>query len=187
VFLEAGRDNVQISGYDSIVKAHNSIDVTAAHGDLRLKAEHNLEILAGNGGGKGRLLLENKVAGSQHNYRQKIGEDIEGSGILFKTKSQFVVWAQEVYVRTTDDQGGPGGDIVLDASQGQSDIRTISSRFIRHLDNAALDAFPAKSSEKSAVYSWTQFRADAQAALALNGTLTIQQGGAVINGDVDIA
>jgi hypothetical protein len=48
VWRMPGRSCIDWAGDDHIIKANNSVDITSSNKDVRVKAEHNLEMLAAN-------------------------------------------------------------------------------------------------------------------------------------------
>jgi hypothetical protein len=115
--LMPGR-NLVAFGTDIVLRAHDSFDASAGNKDLRLKAENNLQIVGGNSG-QGGVLIESKAEGKTHTYENKVGEEVESSGIVFKAaNSQIVGWASEIYLRTGGDSLG-SGNIVLDADRNE--------------------------------------------------------------------
>lgn len=184
IVLQPGRSLVSLAGDDIALTANRSLDLAANTGDLRVKAENNLEMLAANSG-VGRLLLENKATGPLHEYERRVGEEVQGSGIQFKAaNSQILGWASEVYLRTGGGDVSPG-PIVLDADAGQQDVTTISRSFVRHLEQSAADYFPAQDGKQvSNVYTpyFTQFGTPGQ----FNGYLIVANGGMLVNGNIAV-
>ena len=117
-----------LMGRDVILRAHGSVDVTSATKEVRLAAHKKVQVLGQS------VLVQSKGGSKQYDYRNKVGEDVKSAGILFKTNTDFVVLADDVYVRTgiakdagggyaTDGGGGgSGGDIVLDAKKKGKDV-----------------------------------------------------------------
>ncbi len=113
---------------DVVVRAHGSVDVTSATKEVRIAAHKKVQVLGQS------LLLESKGTAKRYDYRNKVGEDVTSAGILLKTATDFVVLADDVYVRsgitpaggggyaTDAGGGGAGGDIVLDAKKKGRDI-----------------------------------------------------------------
>jgi hypothetical protein len=86
--------NVNILGGDDVViKAKNSVDITATDKDVRLKAEKNLHSFS-NGG----ILLESAGEQSGHGFSDGTdGEAVNSSGIVLKAaESSIFLWGQEV-------------------------------------------------------------------------------------------
>lgn len=116
IMFLAGKRVVSM-GWDVVTRAKNSVDISASEKDVRIKAEKNLHVLAGNGG-TGGMLFECKAEGYTHTYKDLYGEDVGSTGIVFLTKkSQVGLLAKDIYLRTG---GGEieEGDITLDASKG---------------------------------------------------------------------
>lgn len=127
--LEAGGDIMLMSGSrvvtmgkEAIIRAKNSVDISSSEKDVRLKAENNMQLLAGNGG-YGGMLIQSKGLGFQQDYEQKIGEEVVGSGITLLSKGGSVnMMTKTAYFRTGVDDGDPEstGDFVLDVANGRS-------------------------------------------------------------------
>lgn len=122
VWMKAGRNANVWAGYDAIIRAKHSWDITATERDGRLKAERNLFTLSGNGG-IGGTLIESRGSGPIFEF-DECGEEVQVSGVMLRsTKSPVIAWSREIYLRT----GGPNfaaGPIVLDAGRGEGPITT---------------------------------------------------------------
>lgn len=99
VVLQPGRSLVGMAPNDVIMRAGNSLDATAAKGDLRLKAERNLHVLAGNSG-QGGLLLESRGTGAPS---FGVGEDMRDGGITIKTNGDIRVSGSKVGIKSLQD------------------------------------------------------------------------------------
>ena len=164
VFMEAGRNIVGWGGRDICMRANQSIDLTACWKDVRIKAEHNLHMLAANDEGPYGVLIECRSAGlgdltgagdgpAIYDY-SSIGEGVEANGITLMTmKTELLGIARNIFLRTKpfigkhdglDDTSGSQpkeGDIVLDA-KGEGDVIT-RSKFVKHwVECAVMHAFP---------------------------------------------
>jgi hypothetical protein len=114
--LVSGRKTVLL-GQDLILRAKDSVDLSAANGDLRAKAERNLQMLAGNSG-EGGFLIECRSEGKSHDYDHKFGSDVAGSGVVLRAPhSEVAALASDVYLRTGGEGLDPGA-ITIDAGQG---------------------------------------------------------------------
>lgn len=144
IHVMAGRNNVQW-GVNIVLKAKHSIDATATMNDIRLKAERNMQLLAGNGG-VGGILLESRASGAIQSYDGAIGEEVVSSGVIIRCPtSQFATMVSGIYLRTGSDGGISEGDIVLDAAKGKSQIHTFSDGFNRFMGTSgARDSFGAE-------------------------------------------
>lgn len=108
--LFPGRRLVSWSGDDTIIKAHNSIDLTAAENDVRVKAECNIEMVSGMSTTGGHTLIENRASGKEsiQNYKKmsnagNAGEDLICDGIIFKTTdSPVLTYANTVFTEASD-------------------------------------------------------------------------------------
>lgn len=138
ITFQTGRNVNTLAGWDTVVKARNSVDISATEHDVRIKAEQNLQALAGNNG-RGAILLESRAPGV-YDYTGNGEEDITG-GIHMKVKDGPVVaWANAIYLRT----GGGDvkeGAIVLDAAAGQHDISMHGLTLTRFATSAIVDVF----------------------------------------------
>jgi len=130
VFLKPGRTAGIWGGDDVVIRAKNSMDLTVTEKDLRLKAERNLHVLAGNSG-SGGLLLEGRGK-SQYNF-DKTGEDVESGGVMLRAENaEVVAWAPKIYLRTGGGDIAPG-PIVLDADRGAASIVTHAASIDHYL------------------------------------------------------
>ena len=63
--LRPGRNLVSLVGRSTCLRSKHSIDISSSDADVRIKAEKNLLILAGNSKSEGKLLIENKCPDQQ--------------------------------------------------------------------------------------------------------------------------
>ena len=101
VWIQPGRNVNIIAADDCIIKVHRSVDITSTKNDVRIKAERNLQILAGNdqseGGG---VVIESRAPAAKYDFA-KDGEDVKHSGILLiAPDSDIACWGKSVYLRT---------------------------------------------------------------------------------------
>jgi hypothetical protein len=147
VHIRSGGTSSIQAGKDLILKARGSVDATTTEGDVRVKAQRNFHVLAGNDDqtGVGGILLESRGEGfSLTNGNQPlIGTDQVTGGIVLKaTKGPLLGMAGEIYLKTGSSSGGVGeGPITLDAANGRQDIVTHSSSVRRYMAAAAIDSF----------------------------------------------
>jgi hypothetical protein len=138
----AARTTAVMAGHDAVIRAHNSADITAAQGDVRVKAEVNFQLLAGNGG-QGGVLIESRGT-DQPDYKDKVGEDVRSTGITLKSATASRVWGQSVQIRTgiPDADGNiTPGNIALDASKGSGDIIVSARDVTQFVSGASTDVF----------------------------------------------
>jgi hypothetical protein len=116
VNLMPGRNVVVWAPHDFIARAGNCADITAAKKDVRIKAEKNLHMLAGNAG-TGGIMLESRGEGFDNDYSE-LGVDTKSTGIaLVAKKSQVLQYGERLYMRSTGE-----GSIFLDADKGKGYI-----------------------------------------------------------------
>lgn len=142
IWMQPGRNINLWGGHDVIVRAKNSIDLSATKRDIRIKAQHNLHMIGGNSGidgdaaATGGVLIECPTP-TYHDFDGKKGEDVGHGGITFKAQRGFVTtWGKNIYLRTG---GGnvESGDITLDADNGYRTIYTNAQdqlQFVRNSD-----------------------------------------------------
>lgn len=147
IFFEAGRSVHNWAGNDFTVRAKQSADITCTLGDFRAKAEKNLQLIGGNGGGAHGILLDCRGTRDTFDFTDP-GEKTEHSGIVLRSISAPIVnWGSSIYHRSLD-----GGNIVLDASRGDGELISHSSFAIRYLQYGAIDAFGAEGKPDSTNY-----------------------------------
>lgn len=115
VIIRSGRDTVFLAGRDLALRAHRDVDLAAANGAVRQKAETGFGVLAGNGG-TGALLLEGRGTG----------------GTVLKTAGRFTQYAESVYARTD-------GSAVFESADG--DHVTVCRSAVRRMTGVAADYF----------------------------------------------
>lgn len=94
-------------GRDVILRAHNSCDISASNNDVRIAAFNNLQITANH------MLFDSKGATTQYEYDNRIGDEVQGGGIVFKSAGDVVLLGNNIYQRTIID----GGNIFLDTAR----------------------------------------------------------------------
>jgi hypothetical protein len=116
--LLAGRSVVAFGAYDVVLRAHNAIDLSSAHGDVRLQAEYNVMGLAGNSG-CGGFVFESKAQCPAEDF-SSVGQDAIASGFIVRCPNSTVdVTAADI--RLALDPGAPAdGRITLDAGTSRS-------------------------------------------------------------------
>lgn len=104
-------------GSDVIVNAHDSVDISAANNDVRVKAQRNMQLMS-----VGGMLLESQSSGVEQDYQQKTGEEVNSTGIVLKSeKSTITTLSSEAYFRTGGTKLGSGA-ITFDSSKGGSPV-----------------------------------------------------------------
>ncbi len=125
-----GRDLISWAGHDVVLRAHDSLDLTTANGDIRTKAQRNHHAVAGNGG-CGGFVHESKAVCAAHQYAAKVGEQVTSSGFtVIVPYSQFAVLAGDVAVVLDDTSAD--GRIFLDAGNSRH-IHTRSRTYVSRI------------------------------------------------------
>jgi hypothetical protein len=150
IMIESGGTTAIWAGRDVALRAKQSVDVTATDNDIRLKAEHNLHMLAANDEGPWGMLLECRSKQAIYNGT-KPGHNQKLSGIILHApKSEILSLADNVYIRTgnvpwTKSASGVGGVtsapqhgmIMLDAQTGGGDVVSYS-HYVKHFVKCAV-------------------------------------------------
>jgi hypothetical protein len=187
ILLKSGRTTAILAGDDVVLRAYNSVDVTSAHKDVRLKAERNMELLAGNSG-TGHLLLESRSEDLLNYTPDMLGETVEGSGIVLRAaNSRLAAYTAGIYLRTGGrDSGLASGDIILDAGKGENDIITIANEQQHRLTSAVSFSFPAVDDETQTTHTLTQSDLTISGTLSLSDKLTVAENGIDVGGDIRV-
>ena len=134
ILLAPGRSTISMSPRDVILRAGNDVDVSAAKGDVRVKADVNLHMLAGNSG-NGGMLLESRSTGRVQNFPSSDEEPVS-SGIVFLSRvSDIVAFGNTVHLRSGD------GAMILDADGGNGRITSYAANSIEFLSDSKVLAF----------------------------------------------
>jgi hypothetical protein len=136
VWLKGGRDVQTWAGNDAIIKAKNGVDISTTEKNVRIKAEANVMVLAGNDSStkEGGILLESRMKTQDYDFEQG-GDEVKFAGIVMRAPNANVVsLAHQIYLRT----GGGGssikpGNITIDAGKGEKEIVTKSNNFYEFL------------------------------------------------------
>lgn len=188
VFLLPGRTLHAWGGDDVVIRAKNSIDLSATAHDIRFKAKRNMELLAGNPDegqetGQGGILIESRGGGGV-NYENVTGEEVQSNGILLRCpQGPVFTMASSIYLRTGSDtiQEGP---IVLDASRGRHQLITHAETAISYLRSQRIDLFGNEENPDGAtVFSANSSLIDSP--LAIRGKVSItNNAGLLVEGNI---
>lgn len=183
IHFRSGKSVITLAGDDAIIRARNSVDVTAAEHDVRIKAEVNFHTLSGNSG-HGGTLHENRAVSTSQSYSERGGEDVASSGIVFKAaRSNIMALSGGIYLRTGDSTGGVSpGDIVLDAGKGASNVVTLASTHHRFATNGYSDSFGDSVDKVVANNVFTRLGCNLTGSTAIAGHVSITQGITVRSG-----
>ena len=181
IWGQSGKNINLWAGDDAVVKAQNSIDVTAANKDVRIKSERHFEVLSANSG-IGRLLLDCRAAGANYNTNG-VGEDVPASGMVLKcAKGDVVALGGNVKLRTGGGDLLPGM-IVLDAAKGGQVIRLVADQVNCHTANG-LNVAMAVGASKHTVHHLGPFAVHLPSPCCLKGGLTVVQNGIQFSGNL---
>jgi hypothetical protein len=117
IWAQPGRNFIAWAPHDAILRAGNSADISASKHDVRIKAERNMHILAGNDQSKiGGILLESRSEGpSLSTDWIETGERVESHGITLKSaKSSVQLMGKDVYVGRNQQNAGT---VVIDGGK----------------------------------------------------------------------
>lgn len=115
--IRSGSSVVVLGGHDVVVKAHDSVDLSATEKDVRVKAEKNMQMVSCKGG----VLLQSKAIGTSNEW-DKPGEDVKSSGVTIKADDSHIsVRGLRTHVQgmggvdiaAFDAYGKPNGSVVL--------------------------------------------------------------------------
>lgn len=171
VYLQPGKNVIALAGKDAVVRAHKSVEVTAANEAIRLKAQTDLQMLSGNGG-VGGTLIENRATSTIQEYPKEGGNKINASGIVLKaSESHVVALAGEIYLRTGG-ESAVKGPIVLDSSRGESDVEITGRSVNTYHHNGGLFKMAYMTSDKAtASHSFFNTRVLLSGGITIDGSM----------------
>lgn len=117
--VRSGKSTVVMAGHDAIVKARQSVDLSATNKDVRIKGQENVQVVSGAG-----LLIESK-SDSTKAWNGEPGEKAAGSGITLSAPKSGVLaqgkivqlsGSSRVKVETFDDEDANAGSIWMSAN-----------------------------------------------------------------------
>jgi hypothetical protein len=140
VWFKPGKSAQIWAGRDIIARAHGNVDISTTEKNIRLKAEQNVMVLAGNDSSNqsGGVLIESRAKAPTYNFESP-GDDVVFGGVVLRAKeSEVIGLGKNIYMRTTGGYKGTGtqaGVITLDASRGTGTIMTKSRDFINYVQS----------------------------------------------------
>lgn len=162
VWLKSGRSTQVWAGRDFIVRADKTIDMSATEENVRIKAEQNVLIFAGNDSSdkQGGVLIESRAKSPIYEFSEP-GDSVVFGGIVLKAKkAEIVGLSKNIYLRTVGGHEGyddiKPGVITLDASRGTGQIMTKSKNIYHYLDDkgSIFHAFRLKPDEEAVVANY---------------------------------
>jgi len=115
-----GRSFIAWAPRDFIARAGWCADISAAKADVRIKAEKNFHVMAGDGT-QGSMLFENRASNkpSKSEWDGKQGDEIETSGIIFKGEDSAIhMLTKRFFAGTTKDESD--AHVELNAGTGKA-------------------------------------------------------------------
>jgi len=161
--VRPGRSFIGWAPRDFIARAGWCAEMSSAKADVRIKAEKNLHMLAGDGT-DGSILVENRATGrpSKEEWDGKQGDEIETRGIIFKAEDSVInMLTNRFFAGTTKDDAEAwvelnsgrgkttiaGGDVGVEATKlygvlvgGSRSTTGCASQFVINPTNAVLIA-----------------------------------------------
>lgn len=138
VWLKPGKNAQVWAGRDIIQRANGAVDISTTEKSVRIKAEKDVMILAGNDENKpGGVLIESRSSVSYTDFEppaasgEPVGDSAKFGGILLRApNSNIATQTQNLYLRAGI--AGDGGSIVLDADKGSADIVTVAKNVYQY-------------------------------------------------------
>lgn len=162
VWMKPGRNAHIWAGRDIIQRAVKNIDISSTERSVRIKAERNVLIFAGNktSDRQGGVLIESRATAPVYDFEQ-CGEDITFGGVVLRAPdSEVIGMARRIYMRTagsdvfTGGYDGPAGPIVFDAGRGTAEIVTKSNNIYQYVgDGGAIYQFFRNQADDDTVQS----------------------------------
>jgi hypothetical protein len=193
VWVKSGRHAQTWAGGDVIQRANGSVDISTTEKSVRIKAEKDVLILAGNSESTGGVLIESRAKADDYDFEQT-GDDIAFGGVVLRAATGNVVsLAHQIYMRSGGgDSDIRPGNITIDAGRGEADLVTKSNQLFHYVgesgDICHFFRDSADSNTKKANYFSRDFTmlagplsVDAagffQGSLIANGSVVAAQGG----------
>jgi hypothetical protein len=131
VFVQPGRNLVAWAPRDAVIRAGNSVDITAAKTDVRIKAQNNLHMVSVDRG----VLIESQSTASQSDW-DKVGEDIVSYGVVLKASDSYVAsYAKETYIRAGLEDTA-SGRIHIDSGKAEGELTLQGSQIDARVKNS---------------------------------------------------
>ena len=124
IILAPGRSLVALAPQDAVIRAGNSVDITATRKDIHLKAERNLALIGGNSG-EGGVLVESRATVADFSYTQP-GEKTDVRGLVLSSpQGTTAIIGKEVSVVAQETLGlQAAGTLGILADSAQVEVKT---------------------------------------------------------------
>lgn len=134
VWIKSGRHTQAWAGGDIIQRANGNVDISTTEKTVRIKAEKDVLVLAGNSGGDGGVLIESRAVSREYDFEQA-GDDIKFGGIVLRAPTANIVsLAHQIYMRTGGgDSSIQPGNITIDAGRGEAELVTKSNKLYHYI------------------------------------------------------
>lgn len=144
--IRSGKNVNTYAGWDVILRANNSVDATANHGDVRAKAQHNIQILGGNDG-YGGVLIESRAKCTSYDFTQ-VGQKAQHSGIMLIAKdSPIVSYGADLALKSRKTDKSSGNIWVQAGENSEQSIKMYCATQENFLGQARFDFFSGSANE----------------------------------------
>lgn len=134
VRIGAGRNIFLQAGHDVVIRARDSVDITTSAHDVRILANKNFHTVSG-AGGCGGTVLENQAVCPGYAFTDRVGEEVDSSGIMMiAPNAQVVSMSRDAVTMALS------GKIVHDAGPAGT-VRSIGNRHHQVVYGSAVQAF----------------------------------------------
>lgn len=116
LLFQPGRDCIELVPRRKVINAGEELQLVSNEGKVRIKAETDVDVLAGNGD-EGRVLIEN---------RADTGVEDDRGGVVIKSKTKLSMMGEDMYIGLIPPESG--GDSTVGLSRRQSGSIFIDSR-----------------------------------------------------------
>lgn len=139
--IRNGRTVQVWGGKDVIIKSQGNLELSSATDNVRIKAEHNLELLGGNDL-KGGVLIESRGSGDvlSNDFKETGDSAVIGGLVLKSSLGPISMWGDSLYMRSTS------GDIVIDSQGGDNDFTLYCRNCTKYLTQSSKEVTAAQKS-----------------------------------------
>jgi hypothetical protein len=181
--IRPGKNLNVYAGWDVVLRANNSVDATANHGDFRAKAEHNIQILGGNDG-YGGVLIESKANCPSYDF-SLTGQAAQHSGILLLARnSPIATYSADLVLKTKVGPSSSGTIRLQAGDNNEGDIKMYCMTQESFLGRARFDFFTNGVNEFWSTDTFLSGHIRATGSAVLGGGITSGSWITVTNGGV---
>lgn len=160
MFIQSGRNIVSLAGYDHIIRAKNSWDISATEHDGRLVAKRNLWMAAT--GEYGGILIQSKATKPVIPDNDTIGQDAVLGGIVIKAENSLLsLYSQDMSFKLSDTEDDKVHSLIFDVGWSGK-IRFKAKYFERFLsvDGGAYDFWTEPLNDSGIITDTTIYQND---------------------------